>query len=97
MSIYGSTVKGNAEYFWANILLINNFLTAEKMFIPWSWSLTIEGQFYLLAPFVIYLFYKTKNYFMPIVGLFLLAGAIRFLLLQNDPAIYTNTMGSLVA
>lgn len=90
--LYGSTGKGNAEYFWANLLLINNFLSADKMFIPWSWSLTIEGQFYVIAPLLIYILYKTKSYFFSLISLFIFANIVRLFLLQNDPEIYTNTL-----
>ncbi|MFN2286920.1 MAG: acyltransferase family protein [Chromatocurvus sp.] len=44
----------NSEYFWANLLFVNNWLEVERMFIPWSWSVTIEMQFYLLAPLLVW-------------------------------------------
>lgn len=41
-----------AQRQWAplNLLFLNNFLPFDRQPAPWSWSLAVEGQFYLLAP-----------------------------------------------
>lgn len=36
---------------WANLLYINNYVTGS--YIPWTWSLAIEEQFYIITPFLI--------------------------------------------
>ncbi len=56
--------KGNNwQYFWANLLMVNNFMPSDKIFIPWTWTLTIEGQFYLLVPWLIPLLNRSKTWF----------------------------------
>ncbi|MBI3557930.1 MAG: acyltransferase [Deltaproteobacteria bacterium] len=38
---------------WANLLLVNNFVPLYTQFVPWSWSLVVEEQFYLVFPLVL--------------------------------------------
>jgi peptidoglycan/LPS O-acetylase OafA/YrhL len=38
------------ENFWANFLLINNYIPYKNQFFAWTWTLAIEEQFYLLIP-----------------------------------------------
>lgn len=41
----------NWESAWSNFLYINNYIIGSYM--PWTWSLAIEEQFYIFAPFLI--------------------------------------------
>lgn len=82
---------GNKEYFWTNLLFINNLIPAEKIFIPWSWSLTIEGQFYFIVPFLLLLLTRWKQLK---AGLLLLIGfCLLYSLrtLQQYPTLYQQT------
>ncbi|MFH4968047.1 acyltransferase [Gaetbulibacter sp. M240] len=36
---------------WINLLYINNYVTGS--YVPWTWSLAIEEQFYIVTPFLI--------------------------------------------
>lgn len=83
---------GNAEYFWANLLFINNFFPAEKLFIPWSWSLTIEGQFYILFPLLFFFLMRTSRPLTLLVFLFLGATAIRYLVILLYPELYADSI-----
>lgn len=38
---------------WANLLFVNNFLPFREQCLPWTWSLAIEEQFYLVFPVVL--------------------------------------------
>lgn len=69
----------NAEYSWANILYINNFLPIARQYLGWCWSLAIEEQFYLLLPACILLFMaRGKGRLRILVALMGLSLAIRF-------------------
>ncbi|WP_461518874.1 acyltransferase family protein [Porticoccus sp.] len=46
----GFLAAPNREYIWSNLLYINNLLPASTHFMPWTWSLAIEEQFYFLFP-----------------------------------------------
>lgn len=53
---------------WANLLYINNYIWDSYM--PWTWSLAIEEQFYLVIPFLIlFVFPKVANKFWLFLGL----------------------------
>ena len=67
------TPPGNWRMAWSNILYINNYI--RDSYMGWTWSLAIEEQFYLIAPFLIaFLFPLFKNKLYPF--LFLLITSI---------------------
>lgn len=43
----------NGQYVWTNLLYINNLFPANTHFMPWTWSLAIEEQFYFLFPLLL--------------------------------------------
>lgn len=70
---------GKAQYAWANLLCINNFMPIVKQYMDWCWALAIEDQFYLLLPVFILLFIRFgKGRFRILVFLMVLSMTIRF-------------------
>lgn len=73
-------VSKNDHNVWANILYINNFLSEEHMFMPWSWSLAVEEQFYVVfSLFLVFLFYKKKLGLKTLILLFASSFVVRLL------------------
>ncbi|XP_071989475.1 O-acyltransferase like protein-like isoform X2 [Engystomops pustulosus] len=52
------------QWWWANILLITNFMSLQKACLGWTWYLSIDFQFHLTVPLVIFLYVSQcrKNY-----------------------------------
>ena len=42
-----------SQTLWANALYINNFLPLENMSMPWTWTLAVEEQFYIVLPLLL--------------------------------------------
>lgn len=64
------TVLDTWHLSWANLLYINNYITGSYM--PWTWSLAIEEQFYIIIPFLIaFIFplFKRKTLFFIILAI----------------------------
>lgn len=47
--------EGHGAQSWANFFMVNNFLPLAQQAMPWSWSIAIECQFYLAAPWLLHL------------------------------------------
>ena len=74
------------ETLWANVLFINNFVSAERQCMPWSWSLAVEVHFYIAFPFALLLLYRLQRSQLTCLFLILLVGvAVRGVTnLQNN-------------
>ncbi|NOQ63948.1 MAG: acyltransferase family protein [Methyloprofundus sp.] len=84
MLMVAATYPQNLHSLWANIFYVNNFLPLEQQFMPWTWSLAIEEQFYTLLPCLILLIAKTRRTLLVLVLLFLLSFIIRFSLSYSN-------------
>src|SRR3989344_8100431 len=73
---YASFFHPRCPNLWANILQVNNFLPMKDQCMGWTWSLAIECQFYLFAPFIVSLFIRAKK-----IRSVLFAGSMAFLVL----------------
>ena len=80
MLLMASVHSQNIENSWANILYINNFLPIQQQFMPWTWSLAIEEQFYIIFPFLILLIFRSQYPLTILISLLVLSFVIRYLL-----------------
>ena len=46
-------IRDHPDMTWANLLYVSNFLPIQQTGMGWTWSLAIEEQFYLLAPWLV--------------------------------------------
>jgi peptidoglycan/LPS O-acetylase OafA/YrhL len=62
---------------WANVLYVNNFISAERQCMPWAWSLAVEEQFYIVFPLALLLLYRIpRRYQLGMLLLMLALGAV---------------------
>ncbi|XP_071989575.1 O-acyltransferase like protein-like isoform X1 [Engystomops pustulosus] len=61
---------------WANILLINNFVSLQYSCIGWTWYLSADFQFHLTVPLVIFLYVRAKRVMIAVVTLICAASVI---------------------
>ncbi|CAA0117052.1 O-acetyltransferase OatA [BD1-7 clade bacterium] len=74
------------RYYLANVLYLNNILPLNHQYIPFTWSLAIEEQFYcLLAIFFALGFLHWRRRFLVLLGLFVGSAAIRLAYLYLHP------------
>jgi len=82
----------NSGYFWANLLAVNNFIDLKNILIPWSWSLSVEIQFYLLCPLFVVLFNKTKKKVFWFSFILVTSLLWNIAVIYNEPELMTNSM-----
>lgn len=79
----------NHESAWANLLFVNNFLPAEQQYLPWTWSIAVEMQYYALLPLLLPVLIRPGwiPYFV-LGSLFLLTGFLKLWILAGNPSLY---------
>ena len=74
---------------WANALYINNFLPLESMSMPWTWSLAVEEQFYILMPLLLLtLVLPFRHGLLLLVGLLMLSFVIITMIIMQDKILW---------
>jgi peptidoglycan/LPS O-acetylase OafA/YrhL len=81
-----------------NLIYLNNFLPLLKEFLPWTWSLAVEEQFYLTLPLLLLVLHRTKHFRGALLIALALFGAfIRLILVDQHgfgaPIVNTVTQG----
>lgn len=84
-------LTGDKTYIWANFFYLNNFLEGDQILAPWTWSLAVEEQFYMLFPLFLSLwFFKSNNKLLILISLYLLSFFIRYMLVISDQKFLTQ-------
>lgn len=97
----------NLSSSWANFLMINNFLPFQQQALPWSWSIAIECQFYLLAPWLLLFCHRARGLlrwicrseswiglaWIPLFILFSATGIQLWILMEHQPVLHAMTPG----
>jgi peptidoglycan/LPS O-acetylase OafA/YrhL len=78
----------NREWFWTNLLYVNNWLPLKEQYLTWTWTIAVEMQFYLLFPLLFVILNRIRRPGMLLIGLFLLTTGYRAWLLWQDPWLY---------
>lgn len=84
--------EANAGNAWANLLFVNNFFPFREQYLPWTWSLAIEEQFYLVFPVVLiglHAALKSQRHVMAVFAAALGAGFVVNYFLMHAHQIYT--------
>jgi peptidoglycan/LPS O-acetylase OafA/YrhL len=69
-------VQGCVKEWYITLLFLVNLVNIETGCMSWTWYLANDMQFFLILPFILYLFAKNRKYGYYLVGLLLLANII---------------------
>lgn len=90
LGIYLLTDHDRLVYWWSNLFFIANLIPEQKYIIPVGWSITLQMQFYVLLPIILYVLFLSRR---PIVFSLLLIAAfigIKAIIYFSDEAIVTT-------
>ena len=88
LAILALLIPTNVENIGYNIIYISNFLPALEQFMPWSWSLAIEEQFYTVFPIFLLMLFRFPKWVLSILfALLVLAIAIRYQIIFSESLI----------
>lgn len=89
--LYWLIMGDKAKNLWANLLYVNNFLPLDEVSMPWTWSLAVEEQFYLLFPLLLmFLILPAKRPMTWLMGLLGVAFTINFLTVWTDALLWND-------
>ncbi len=95
---YSLLPSNRGDLMWPNFFYIQNFFNDfDVYFVPLSWSLAVEEQFYLLLPIYLGLvLFKTKHPFMHLTALLFASVALRAWFILSDSVISQASLKEIV-
>ena len=51
-----------ADYFWRDLVFVQNFYPASEMCLVWTWSVAVEVQMYLVSPLIVWAAVRWPEY-----------------------------------
>lgn len=97
--IFYSFLPGNKDdLMWPNFFYIQNFFNDyEHYFLPLTWSLAVEEQFYLLLPmYLLFILLKTKHPFLHLSSLLIASLLIRAWVIFDDDILRTESIKGII-
>lgn len=97
--VFYSFLPGNKnDLMWPNFFYIQNFFSDyERYFLPLTWSLAVEEQFYLLLPmYLLFILVKTKHPFIHLASLLLASLLIRAWIIFDDEMLRTESIKGII-
>jgi peptidoglycan/LPS O-acetylase OafA/YrhL len=77
---------------WANLLYVQNFITLPEMSMPWTWTLAVEEQFYLLFPLLLlFVVLKSRSPLLILVLLLAAAAVITVLVAMRHDVMWNKS------
>ena len=71
-TMYSDNIEGCGEYWWTNILFINNIYPASKVLsqqcMPWTWYLSLDMQFFICVPILMAIVMTNKKVGMAFIS-----------------------------
>lgn len=83
---------------WPNFFYIQNFFNNYEAYaLPYTWSLAVEEQFYLLLPlYLVFILLKTRQPFIHLLSLLVISLAIRAFIIINDPVFSQESIKGII-
>jgi len=96
--IYITFTNTDGINIWPNFFYIQNFFNDYDAYLmPFTWSLAVEEQFYLLLPaYLIFVLIKTKHPFLHISALLAVSLLIRALVILNDEVFRNQSIKGII-
>lgn len=89
LAIYTLTdFERNIQFLWSNLLFITNFSSEWRNVVPVGWSLAVQMQFYLIAPFIVMIVFSTRHRLLLFVLLFIGVVILRYIIVFMHPVLH---------